>query len=300
MTKIAKPNLLKKTAKLKKPKQKIKVPKIWQIYKLSWVEITSFWKPLLGIIAVYAALNFIFIAGVALLPSSESLNTQLEEILGLEAGRFVSSITLVGLTVYDVTSPSNTMLQMILFLVASMAFVWALRKLRGLKKFKIRQAYYEGSSNLIAMLLVVLMLLLTLIPASIATAAISFGLPIAGSGLEKMIIYVFGVTLISLSLYWLAVWWPSFYIIMLPGTMPIASMRAAAELTKYNRLKIMLRHVYIFITLFVIFMAIVIPVALIWQRIIPITVYVTIFGLFGVMHIMLFTLYRSLVDAKQP
>lgn len=295
--------LFKKSASKSKPKkvkQKIKVPGLWQIYKLSWVEISSFWKPLIGIIIVYAVLNFIFIAGVALLPSSESLNTQIEDLLGEDAGRFISSITLVGLTLYDVTSPSNTMLQLILFLIASMAFVWALRKLRGLKKFKIRQAYYEGTSNLIAMLLVILMLLLTLVPASIAAAALSFGLPIAGNGLEQALLYAFGLLFISLTIYWLAVWWPAFYIIMLPGTMPVTSMRAAAELTKHNRTKIFLRHILIFLTLIFIFLMIVVPVALIWQRIIPITVYATIFGLFGVMHVMLFTLYRSLVDARQP
>lgn len=281
---------------LKKP---IPIISVWQLIKLSYDEISLFWRPLLGILIVYGVINFIFITSIALLPSSESLKLQIEELFGGDVNRFVSSITLVGLTVYDVASPSNTMLQIILFIIASMAFVWALRKLRGLKKFKVRQAYYEGTSNIIATMLVVMLLLLTLAPASVGAAVISFGLPIAGTGLEEFIVYLIGTLFILLSLYWLAVWWPAFYIVMLSGTTPINSMRASAELTKKIRARIFIRLFFILVILVMLFFSIALPVSLLWQRLIPATVYITIFMLFGVMHVMLFSLYRNIVDARQ-
>lgn len=296
--------IIKKSKKNKKIQKKqlknpVKIISFWQLIKISYDEISLFWRPLLGILIIYAIINFIFITSIALLPSSESLKSQIEELFGGDVNRFVSSITLVGLTVYDVASPSNTLLQMILFVIASMAFVWALRKLRGLKKFKVRQAYYEGTSNIIATMLVVVLLLLTLVPASIGAAIISFGLPIAGSGLEEFSIYLIGALFIILSVYWLAVWWPAFYIVMLSGTTPINSMRAAAELTKKLRIRLFARHLLIVFILVILFFCVAIPVSLIWQRLIPATVYVTIFMLFGVMHVMLFSLYRNLVDARQ-
>jgi hypothetical protein len=297
-------NLIKKSKNNKKiQKKQLKKPLsiigFWQLIKVTYDEISLFWRPLVGILVVYGVINFIFITSIALLPSSESLKLQIEELFGSDVNRFVSSITLVGLTVYDVASPSNTLLQMILFVIASMAFVWALRKLRGLKKFKVRQAYYEGTSNIIATMLVVVFLLLTLVPASIGAAIISFGLPIAGTGLEEFIVYLIGTFFILLSLYWLAVWWPSFYIVMLSGTTPINSMRAAAELTKKVRLRLFVRHLFILFSLILLFFCVAIPVSLIWQRLIPATVYVAIFMLFGIMHVMLFSLYRNLVDARQ-
>lgn len=294
-----KKNAKKEAKKALKIKNKNLVLKMTKLYQLSWVEISSFWKPLASVIAVYAIINFIFIASFALLPSSESLQLEVEGLIGENAGRLVSSITLVGVSLYDFSSPSNTILQIILFLISSTAFVWAMRKLRGLKKIAIRQAYYEGPSNLIPLLLVCTMLLFTLIPASIASSVLSFGLYNAGSSLEIIALYAVTLPLIFLSIYWLAVWWPAFYIIMLPGTRPVAAMRAAAELTKYNRAKLFLRHLGIFITLVILFASVAIPASLIWQRIIPLTVYVSVFALFGIMHVMLFTLYRSLVDAKQ-
>jgi uncharacterized protein YacL len=97
----------------------------------------------------------------------------------------------------------------------------------------------------------------------------------------------------------LVTYWPAFYIAMLQDSRPIKSMRLAAELTKYHRTKILGRVISIFINLILLFLLVVTPVSLISQRLIPVVVYIMLIVLFGVMHIMLFSLYRSLVDAKQ-
>lgn len=295
----AKPKIPKKVKIPKKIKPKIKVITVWQTYKLAWLELSTFWRHLLGVIAVYAVLSFIFVASFALLPSTENLAGQIETTLGADYGRFFNAVTLVGLSVYEYSSPGNTVMQVFLFLLASTAFIWAIRKQRGLKDFYVRQAYYEGPANFVPLILVCTMLLLTLVPASLGSTALSFGLQISGSLIERIILYIFAFGSVSLSVYWMAVWWPAFYIVMLPGTKPIASMRAAADLTKGVRMKIFIRHIVLSLSLVLIFFTVVIPVSLIWQRIIPVTVYVVLFALFGVMHTLFFSLYRSLVDEKQ-
>jgi len=270
-----------------------------QLTKMTWLDISSFWRFLGGILVVYAVINFVFVASFSLLPSSESLQEDIIGTLGTSAGRVVDSFTLVGVSLINVSAPSNTMLQLLLLAIVSMAMIWALRKLRGLQKITIRQAYYEGPNNIVVLVLVVMLLLLTLIPASIASTILLYALPIVGSLLEATFVYTIGALLMALSLYWLLVWWPALYIAMLPGTTPIGAMRAAAMLTKGRRFKIFSRQFAILVVLGSLFFVVVFPLAIVWQRLVPLSVYVSIITLYGIGHIALFNLYRSLID-EQP
>ena len=285
-----------------KKKQKTHTKKVVsykQLTKMTWLDISSFWRFLGGILVIYAVINFVFVASFSLLPSSESLQEDIIGTLGTSAGRVVDSFTLVGVSLINVSAPSNTMLQLLLLAIVSMAMIWALRKLRGLQKITIRQAYYEGPNNIVVLVLVVMLLLLTLIPASIASTILLYALPIVGSLLEATFVYTIGALLMALSLYWLLVWWPALYIAMLPGTTPIGAMRAAAMLTKGRRFKIFSRQSAILVVLGSVFFVVVLLLAIVWQRLVPLSVYVSIITLYGIGHIALFNLYRSLID-EQP
>ena len=263
------------------------------------LDVGAFWKILLGVIAVYAVINFIFVASFALLPSSDAIQAEIEAYLGSSAGRFIDSMVIVGVSVLNFSSPSNTVMQMVLFVLASMAFVWTLRKLRGLQKISIRQAYYEGPANSVPMLLVVIMLLITLVPSAIASSILSVAIPIIGSTFERVVVYAIAVGLILLSIWLLTVWWPAFYIAMLPEARPVASLKAAGKLTKGRRIRLLLKSIIILIGLIGVFLIVVIPVSLLFQRLVPITVYITMFILFGLGHMYMFNLYRSLVDDSE-
>jgi hypothetical protein len=271
----------------------------WALTNKVWIDISAFWKTLIRVILVYAIINFVFVASFSVLPSNEALQSEIETYLGASAGRFIDSIVIVGVSVINFTSPSNTLMQIILFLLASMAFVWTLRKLRGLQKISIRQAYYEGPSNIIPLLLIVVTLLLMLAPSAFASSILSVALPIVSSGLEKFIIYFIAILLIIITLWMLSIWWPSFYISMLPGSKPVASLRAAAKLTKGRRIKLSLKILLILIFLALLFIFIVVPVSLILQRAVPVTVYILMFIVFGLAHMFLFNIYRSLVDESE-
>ncbi|HPD98735.1 MAG TPA: hypothetical protein PKV52_00550, partial [Candidatus Saccharibacteria bacterium] len=133
----------------------------------------------------------------------------------------------------------------------------------------------------------------------IASTILLYALPIVGSLLEATFVYTIGALLMALSLYWLLVWWPALYIAMLPGTTPIGAMRAAAMLTKGRRFKIFSRQFAILVVLGSLFFVVVFPLAIVWQRLVPLSVYVSIITLYGIGHIALFNLYRSLID-EQP
>ncbi len=272
-----------KDKKTKSPKQSvISLP---ALAKATWLDISTFWRTLGGILVVYAIINFLFVASFSLLPSSESLQSDIIAYFGDSAGRVVDSFALVGISLVNISAPSNTLLQFVLILIVSMAFIWALRKLRGLQKIRIRQAYYEGPANIIPLLLVVVLLLLTLVPASIASTILLYALPIVGSFIEGLVVYSVSAALLMLTIYWLLVWWQA--------------MRAAALLTKGRRLRIWSRQLVVFVILVVVFVAVVVPLALLWQRIVPITVYGMLVLLFGIGHVAQFNLYRSLINESQ-
>lgn len=280
----------------KKNKQKRDVIGFGALFKATWLDISTFWRTLGGILIVYASINFLFVASFSLLPSSESIESDIVTYLGDSAGRVIDSFALVGISLVTISAPSNTLLQVVLLLIASMALIWALRKLRGLQKIRIRQAYYEGPANIVPLVLVTMLLLLTLIPASIASTILLYALPIVGTTLERIIIYAIGSGLLMLTVYWLLVWWPALYISMLPGTTPIAAMRAAASLTKGRHIKIWTRQFAITILASSVFMFVVLPVAIVLQRAVPLVVYTMLVVLFGVIHVAFFNLYRSLID----
>jgi hypothetical protein len=276
------------------------VPKTGDVLKAAWLDISTFWRMIAGVLAVYAILNFIFVVSFSLLPSNEAVEAEITTYLGESAGRVIDSFTLVGISVLNISSPTNTALQILLFIIASMALIWTIRKLRGLQKITIRQAYYEGAANVIPLLLVSAMLLATLIPASLASTLLIYALPITGTSLEFATIYIIAGALVMLSIYWTLVWWPAFYISMLPGTKPIAAMRAAAALTKKRRLRIWGRILLLSVLLIMLFFVVVLPISLIYQRIVPLAVYLTVTVLFGLGHILFFNLYRSLIDESEP
>jgi hypothetical protein len=284
----------------KKSKKMVKKPiSFVELSKRVWLDVGAFWKLLLSVLAVYAVINFIFVASFSLLPSNEALQAEVETYLGASAGKIIDSMVIVGVSVLNFSSPGNTFLQVLLFIFASTAFIWTLRKLRGLQKISIRQAYYEGPANIIPLLIVSTLLLLTLVPSAIASSILTIALPIIGSNLERTIVYIISAALVLLSVWLVAVWWPAFYISMLPGTKPIASLRAGAELTKRRRSRVAIKLVGVIALLVLVFVAFVIPVSLIWQRIVPVTVYAMLFLMFGLFHMYAFNLYRSLIDEPE-
>jgi hypothetical protein len=288
---------VKKLRKINNNTKSKTVPKISKIYRDSWLDLSAFWRTLMAITLVYAVLYFIFVASVSVFPTIETLKDDLLAIFGIEnTSRLIGSTLIVSSSLMSVLSASNSLLQIILFLIASSALVWAIRKQRGLKKINTLKSYYEGTANLIALFITSLLLLLTLIPSAIGSSLLSFGLPIAGSTTEVIILYSFAVILTLWSVYLILARWPAFYIAMLPGARPVASIRAAKNLTKNRRLKILARVLIIIVSLIIFFVLLVAPMALIWQRLIPITVYLTVMALFCVGNVLLFNLYRGLLD----
>ena len=161
--------------KIKKEQVLTKLPSVWFLVKKTWFEASTFWRPLVGVTIVYVVLYFSLVLGLNLSSSWQ------DELLLSDSG-FGGSLSVIFGAFYatglgsSTSSDSTTLVQIMLIIMASMAFIWTLRKLQGLKQIKWRDAYYQGTSAFIPTILVSIVLILMLIPAIVGSSLLATAL----------------------------------------------------------------------------------------------------------------------------
>lgn len=284
----------KKNNKPKNNQPKKKLPSVWRLTKQTYIEAVTFRRSLFGILAVYAVLYFVLVLSLnfsgSLQGNFATNSSRLNDAINSVLNQFVNG-SLIG----SGTSDTPIIIQFLLFLIGSMAFVWALRKLQKLQKIKIREAYYLGSSALVTTIIITVVLLLTFIPALIGSSILPVALQSGAAGLEILTVTIISLLLLILSLYLFVMLWPAFYIVSLPKTMPWQALKSAAKLTKKNRFNIMRKIFMLFVILIFVIFIILFPIALVLPSIVPIVAYILIFIAFGLAHVYLYMLYRSLL-----
>jgi hypothetical protein len=283
-----------KSTKNKKSTKPSKLPSSWALTKKTWFEISTFWRPLLGVSMVYAVLYFILVMGL-----SFSTSVQESAITGTSkvGDAFSSVFSVFGSSSLSGNGGSDTtvLVQFILFLVASMAFVWTMRKLQALKKIKMRDAYYKGTATLIPTILVSFILVATLLPVVGGSSLLATALQNGGTGTEIAIVTIISGLMLLFSCYLFAMFWPAFYIVSLPDTKPFQALRSSMKVTKKRRFAIIRKALVIDILMILLMFVVLIPIALVLPSLIPVVSFLLLFIIFGIMHSYLYTLYRSLL-----
>jgi hypothetical protein len=158
----------------------------------------------------------------------------------------------------------------------------------------MRDAYFDGTARIVPTTIVLVLLLVTFIPASIGSAIVS--VLQSGSGIELTIAALIAAALFFATLYWLCAWFPALYVVSLPKGTPITAIRSAAKLTKKHRFW-MVRNVllFLFVTVLIDFI-----VMLLFVWIVPaasvVAAYIVSFITFGIAQTYLFIMYRGLLD----
>ncbi len=282
----------------KTTKQVRKIPFLWKNLHQTKEDIFVFWKPLVAVISVYAlsyataviGLNFVIpqltsqtTTGVLASEKNPDTITKVADSLS-QAVSFVSG------------DQASTFVQFMLFLVGSLAFIWALRKIRKLDKVKVYQAYYEGTAQLVPAFLLCIILILFLVPISIGTTILSAGIAFASSTTDYLLVYGSFFSLSLLSIWLFAKYWPSFYIITLPSIRPIYALKQAGALTRGHRFNITIQVIGFLILSVIVFVPLLLLFALILPKVTPYWLFILLFIYFGVAHVFMFNIYRGLVD----
>lgn len=295
----------------------LKLPGYWAftgyVRKVLWQQ-----RKLFAVLVLAYGVLSIALVGIA----SQDVYTQLGDTLRTTGGELFKGnmgevgkaglLLLTGVT--GMTGQEMTAAQqiyaVILGLFTWLTTVWLLRAILTGRKPRLRDGLYNAGSPILATFLVGLVLVVQLLPVAVAivgfSAATSTGL--LDSGIESMLFWTCASLLGALSLYWMTSTLIALVVVTLPGMYPMQAIKTAGDLVIGRRVRILLRMLWLFLMLALIWVVIMIPIILFdawlkgiqpaieWLPIVPAALLVmgTLTVVWSASYIYL--LYRKVVD----
>jgi hypothetical protein len=288
-----------------KPKPAIpqvaRLPSAWQITRRAADYLWQYKKVFIGITVVYGLLNLLLVQGLANNTDVASLKHNLNQVFNGHFGSLASSLSVFAVLVSSAGNGSSQTAgayQLFLWLITSLAVIWAFRQLLAGSQLRIRDAYYRGMYPLIPFILVLGVIGLQLLPLLIGSALYSLVISngIAVYVVEKLFWALLFILLALVSLYMLSSSIFALYIVTLPDMTPIKALRSARQLVKGRRWTVLRKVLCLPVILLVAAAVIMLPI-IIWLT--PLSQWLffllTMFGLVAI-HGYLYTLYRELLN----
>lgn len=274
-------------------------------------------KTFVSLIIIYVLLTIIFV-GIA----SQDLYSTIKDTLNSTSGDLFSGLfgeiskagllTFTGIT-GGFTSQLTDLQQIyasILFLMAWLTTVWLLRNILAGRRVKLRDGLYSAGAPILSTFLVSLLLVVQLLPIALAligySAAAATGL--LDSGVEAMLFWIAAGLLTVLSIYFITGTIFAMIIVTLPGMYPYRAIKAAGDLVIGRRVRILIRLIWMLLSMVVIWGLVMIPVILFdswvksvlpgigWMPIVPIVIVILSSLTVVWSSSYLYLLYRKVVD----
>lgn len=273
---VKQPKITPKDAKLRKrPKYKSfrlhkrikhpgpKLPNWWTLFMKSLRLLRANIKPLFFFIIIYSIIMIVLIRGIAPLLDVEGLRESYEE-LGLDIGGLTLGFTAFGSLLQAGTQnvdAASQLYQMILIIVASLAFIWLFRQQQAGNKVTMRMAFYRGMYPLIPFTLLILVIALQLLPATIGNflfSTVTTNELVVGF-LEQFAWVLLFISTLLLSLYWISSSLIALFIVTLPEMTPMQALREAKELVRFRRISVLLKVIALICIILTALVVIVLP-----------------------------------------
>jgi hypothetical protein len=273
----------KKEVKAHKP-----LPGSFKLTGQSVLFIKKLWKPLGGIVLVYALLNLIFGSGFI-----RNANTELND----NHGKFSSAISSYGAILTGGSSSDQTAtMQSVLIIIESLVIIWALRHLFSGEKITVKQAYYHAMAPLVPFLLVLFVIILQLLPLTIGSAILAVVLStVYGSGAVGIIASFIFVALAAWSLYMVTSSVFALYIVTLPNMLPMQALRSARNLVQFKRWQLMRKLLFLPLLIVVVIGIIIVPLIIFAQFFVVPAFFVLAMISVLFVHTYLYSLYKGLL-----
>lgn len=297
-------------------RRSLKLPGYWSFTNNVRAMLWKNWRLFGGLMLTYLVIVFV-LNSFGQQQAYENLRTALygaggelfEGNWGKIAGSGVLLLTSVTTGLQpDVTDAQKVLTVMAIFF-AWLATVWALRSVMAGHKVKIRDAVYSSGSPVISTLLVSLILVVQILPLSLAILIYNAAIVSEFiSGVEGMLAFVVVILLGVLSLYWITSTIIALVVVTLPGMYPWRAIQTAGDLIIGRRLRVVLRLLWLALVLVVVWAIILIPIilfddwlkgvwsAVAWVPIVPVSILTmsSITVVFTASYI--YMLYRKVVD----
>ncbi len=140
--------------------------------------------------------------------------------------------------------------------------VWLLRNVLAGHAVRLRDGLYSAGAPIIATFFVGIVLLVQLLPLGLAFIGYSAAVnsELLSGGVAAMVFWTVASLLGVLSLYWVTSTIIALVVVTLPGMYPMRALRTAGDLVTGRRLRILLRLLWMFLGIVVVWAAIMIPI----------------------------------------
>ncbi len=289
-------------AKQKKPAankvaSRRKISPVWILTVQAVRIMKRHWRLFGGLLVIYAVSSLILVNGLSRTVDLVSVKAALRST---NAGVLTSGTEMVSTLFTNSTSSSaSTTYQLILFIIMSLAVIWALRHAYAdtpQTPVRAKQAMYQGMTPLIPFVLVLLVIGLELVPFMVGTsvyAVVSHGI---AQGVGEQLLWTVGLFALMLwSFYMLASSIFALYVVTLPDMPPRKALRLAKELVARRRFVVLRKLLFLPLLVLIIILLVMMPVILLLT---PIAEWILlVFGLLLVMfcHSYLYAMYRELM-----
>ncbi len=268
----------------------------WRVLK----QLYGHWKLFGGIVLTYGLLNLILVRGLSGSSDLSDFKSTLDSLAHGVGGKLASSFasfTYLLTTSGSGNTDTSGIYQSVLLIVCSLAFIWALRQVLAKHTVRIRDSFYQGMYPLIPFLLLFALVGLQLLPMVLGGGLYSAVITnsIAIHWWEKGIfiaIFAFGafwsLRMITASLF-------ALYVVTLPDMTPLQAYRSAKQLVYGRRLLIWRKLIFLPIILFLVAVAIELPLILFVTPIATWTFFILSMLALPVVHSYLYNLYREML-----
>jgi hypothetical protein len=278
------------------------LPNAFTISRQTALLLASRWRVFGLLTIVYALLTIVFVrefsGGIDVAQLRHDLTSTSGVTSPLAAGGTVlASLASSG----GASSATGSTYQLFVWLVISLAAIWALRASRAGEHWRLRDAFYRGMTPLVPFLLVLVVIALQLLPLIVGTGLYSI---IASSGiavnfLELLPWLVLTILLVAISFYWLCSSVVALYVVTLPDMTPLTALRSARDLVRYRRLSVFRKLIFLPIALGVIMAVVMLP----FIFVVPVLAQWVFFALsmlaLIVGHAYFYVLYRELLPKSE-
>lgn len=278
-----------------------RLPNAWRLTASACGTLWRHRKLFIGITLVYGLLNLVLVRGLASTTDVGSLKHSLDQAFKGDFGSFASSLGVFAVLVGSAGNGSSQTAgayQLFLFLITSLAVIWALRQVLADKPLRVRDAYYRGMYPLVPFILVLVIIGLQLLPLLIGSTLYSVVISngIAVTVLEKLLCAAIFIGLALVSLYLLSSSIFALYIVTLPDMAPFKALRSARDLVRGRRWTVLRKLLFLPVMLLVAAAVIMVPIIILLTPVAQWVFFVlTMFGLVAI-HAYLYTLYRELLN----
>ena len=199
----------------------------------------------------------------------DALDSQSLELAGNKIGNvakasllLISTITTGGLT--NGMSEVQQVFAILLFAITWLTTIYLVRHLLAKHKVKMRDGFYNALAPLISTLLVVAVVFLELIPIFIVIITYSAAVTteFLNTPFYALVYFIFAALMVLLSVYLLSSSLIGLVAVTAPGVYPMVALRTASNLVYGRRVKLMIRLVFLILTLGVTWIVVGLPLIL--------------------------------------